>query len=477
MYKYFFLKLQAPWFASLIAALLIVGCEQEPAEKEISDNDFPKPPTQITNALAVVPADAAGTPEQINLDLYSWLAFIALNWPADTLTCGPDTSSGQSILSGEGPTVWETYLSDEDVFVKPPATPLAWCNQTSKEALAARLKRLPASVRSLSEKTGVMRFFHHQAKVSRQSLQAHAENFPGIEEAVGGVLTDQNGRFVRFEKRMNYDEYQFITTNSLWDTSGQRQYTQPIKFPVTPTGAIEIKAAWKILDAAKGDDPSRFYTTQAIVYNDDSKDPSPGANPVTLGLVGFHITHKTKTQPHWIWSTFEHVDNLTKSFNDPNCPQTPPYTANATAPCTTACCPPNTQTAAKPFKEFDNSGKPLNRPVQVTRVNPIEAEADSMNAIFQKLLQGSVWANYQLIGTQWTGELGTLPKPPYLANTVLETFNQGPVPPTDGPIAYPDSGYQPFSTAVSSSCIKCHSVAKTRLGANADFSFLLGEAQ
>ncbi len=459
----------------MICAALF-GCAKKSADEKLSNNDFPNPPTQITNALAVVPTDAEGTPEQVNFDLNSWLTFIALNWPADTTTCGPDTSSGQSILSGSSPTVWETYLSDEDVFVAPPATPLPWCNANSQTMLTARSSRIPAAVR-LSQKTGVKRFFHHQAKVTHNFSQANAGQFPGIDEAVDGVLTDQNGRFVRYEIRMNYDEYNFITTNSLWDTSGQRKYTQPISFPTTPTGAIEIKAAWKILDAAKGDDPSRFYTTRAIVYNDGNMQPSPGPNPVTLGLVGLHIIHKTQKQPRWIWSTFEHVDNLTKSFNNPNCPQTPPYTANATAPCTTSCCPPNTQTAAKPYTELDASGKPLNQPVQVTRVNAIEAEADSMNLVFQKLLQGTVWANYQLIGTQWVGELGTLPKPPYLANTTLETFNQGPVPPTDGPVAYPNPSYKPFSTAVSSSCMKCHSVAKTRLGANADFSFILGEAQ
>jgi hypothetical protein len=103
---------------------------------------------------------------------------------------------------------------------------------------------------------------------------------------------------------------------------------------------------------------------------------------------------------------------------------------------------------------------------------------DSLNKTFRALLQGSVWANYQLISTQWVGEAGVLPKPPFLANTVLETYIQMPKPPSDGPIPFPSPGYNPFAPGVTSSCLKCHSVATTASGkAKGDFSFILGEAK
>jgi hypothetical protein len=103
---------------------------------------------------------------------------------------------------------------------------------------------------------------------------------------------------------------------------------------------------------------------------------------------------------------------------------------------------------------------------------------DQLNAVFVNLLKGSVWANYRLVSAQWVGELGTLPKPAFLANTVLETFNQLPTPPSDGPVPYPNPNYNPFADGVSASCMKCHSVAQTASGKLAgDFSFLLGNAQ
>ena len=47
-----------------------------------------------------------------------------------------------------------------------------------------------------------------------------------------------------------------------------------------------------------------------------------------MGLVGLHIVQKTPIRPQWVWSSFEHIDNVPEpgttpsigrrfSFNDP----------------------------------------------------------------------------------------------------------------------------------------------------------------
>jgi hypothetical protein len=387
--------------------------------------------------------------ENSNFDYVSWETFVALNWPADTKTCSADLT--KTILSGTGPVVWETYLADTDVFVQNPKTskPAGWCGGPPGTT------GVTADALKLGKKTGVTRFFGMLSKFSPKLLKA---GINGIQE-VGGALTDKNGRFVRYEIRMNQDEYNYIVQNNLWNKAGQAGKT--ISFPegktsLGPVGAMEIKAAWKVLGA--GDDPAKFYNIQAIVFNDAAGAKSPGKNPVTLGLVGLHILHKAKGQGKWLWSTFEQNDNLT-SFSYPN-------------------GIPNVQTAKPPYTELDlKTGKPLNLPVNVVRVNPIENPATEMNAGYQKLLAGSVWANYSLVATQWAGNLGGMPKPAFMANTVIETYTQGPKPPSDGPIPYPSPGYKPFSPSASSSCMKCHSVATDAQNKNADFSFLLSNAQ
>jgi hypothetical protein len=433
------------------ALLTISGCNT-PGSGESSSS--------ISNTYAILPTDLAAM-KQADANLFSWQTFIAVNWPANISTCGADTSNGNNILSGKGPVVWETYLNSEQVFVTAPAVPDSWCmaSKTSNH-----FKSLPQKVQDLANKTGVYRFIH------RTSKSPH-----GLDQAVGGPLVDQNGRFVRYEVRINQDEYNYITKNTLWDTAGQRTFskTSTVSFPAGPTaaygpvGAMEFKAAWKIL--GKGDDPSRFYKIQAIVYNDDSGDPSPGENPVTLGLVGLHIAHKTATQGDWVWSTFEQVDNLTKSFYNPGC----------------KTCPVNQPIQGSNIKELDPSGKPLHAPTQVTRVNPVnDPSADSLNTYFQTLLKGSVWANYKLISTQWM--LFEDIAPPFLASSVQETYIQGPHPASYGKVTvkagqnyFQSSEYNPFAPGISASCMACHYAAALPIAPTmkADFSFLLYEAK
>lgn len=386
-------------------------------------------PTAITTAAAAVPADACPRfgEVQSDVDVFAWNSFIALNWPADLTTCAADTQT--SILGGAGPRVWETYVSDTDVFVAG-GSPVAWC----APELAARL-RAPRPLGGLS-------------KVAAAS----AERLPDIAEAVGGVLTDQNGRFVRYEIKINLDEYNYLVTNHLWNKAGQQGKTidfpqgpddQPSRcgeMPCGPVGAMEIKAAWKVLSQNEIDG-GRFYTTQAVVFNDEQGSPSPGTNPVTMGLVGLHILHKTATQSTWFWSTFEHVDNTTTSFFDPSC----------------TTCVANQQTAKQPYTELTTDGTPINKGVQVVRTHSIEStdsSAPELNTYYQGLLAGSVWANYQLISTQWATGGAPAGTPAVLANTTLETFVQE-----------------------QSSCLGCHGSAQTAVGTNADFSFLLGGAQ
>jgi hypothetical protein len=391
-------------------------------------------PAAITASLAAVPTDACPRDGefQSDVDVFGWNEFIALNWPADSRTCGPDT--GRSILGpAQGPAVWETFPDDGEVFVPPGRQPAKWC--TTQETLNARLGALAPALRAAATQAGVSKVLLSNSKASKLVL----DRFPDIAQAVGGVLTAQNGRFVRYEKRLNRDEYDYLLANNLWNAPGQTGKT--IAFPQKPLGAIEIKAAWKVLTTAEIQG-KRFYMRWGVVFNDDSGAKSPGPNPVVLGLVGLHILHKTQSQSTWFWTTFEQVDNLTTSFFNPICP---------------APCPVNTQTAHQPYTELDPAGKPINRPVQVTRVNSI-AQTDSaspiLNAYYQGLLKGSVWANYQQVSTQWATGGAPTGTPPVLANTTLETYIQK-----------------------SSSCLGCHKMATTAAGTSADFSFLLGEAQ
>src|SRR5262249_19719021 len=90
------------------------------------------------------------------------------------------------------------------------------------------------------------------------------------------------------------------------------------KAPVTfKNGALDVKAAW--MDMKNVSNPERYYTRPALAL-----DPATlTCSPIIVGLVGLHIVQKTPSRPQWIWSSFEHVDNVPPalegaqlSFND-----------------------------------------------------------------------------------------------------------------------------------------------------------------
>src|SRR6185437_1054184 len=125
-------------------------------------NNFPPIPNTIDSTCAKIPADMNGTGDnQPPVDLYSWLTFVAVNWPVDPTTC--TGNAGASILNSPPDPVWLSYLSDEDIFVAS-GSPANWCNGTGEAAArfasaneakaaqrSARIAKLPTTVRALAD--------------------------------------------------------------------------------------------------------------------------------------------------------------------------------------------------------------------------------------------------------------------------------------------------------------------------------------
>lgn len=415
----------------------------------------------ISNDYANPPFDMALS--QQSADTFSWRTFIAMSWPADKNTCGPDTGKGSSILNGKGPVVWETYLNSEQVFVQPPATPDGWCIHGLQSSMYSRL---PKNVQALAQKTGIYRF------AQRLEKSTHAIKIRGNSQVFGGPLVDQNGRFVRYEVRMNQTEYTYITQNDLWDSAGQSNFKGTVNFPggqAPNIGCMELKAAWKVMGA--GDDTTKFYRIKAIVFN-DAEGNDTEASVVTLGLVGLHIIRKTPTQGDWVWATFEQNSDTSTSFYNPNSKE-----------------PINTPPSGKDsLVELDwATKKPLHKPTQVKRINAVDdTSVIAINAYYQNLLKGSVWENYHLVSTQWMRFESLTPN--FLANMTMETYLQGPHPPSygrndtikNGQNYFQAANYNPFSDTVSASCMGCHYLAGINPGfqsASGNFSFMLGEAK
>lgn len=405
-----------------------------------------------------IPPDATNEQKllaiQGDFDIYSWNTFIALNWPPGPDGNGdPKKTIGQN---GDNDTVWEHYRDVSDIFLPKGAKP-------SYEGPVS----IPSQCKS-RYKPG-MRIISQVGKTPTV-LTAFSQPFNT------GPIIDQNGVYTRFEILVNKSMFDYILSNTLYSKAGQKVFSGAVKFPCGvlggPEGAIMVKSAWKEVSAA---DKARFHTEQVLVYTPASKNPRYSASCSTklMGLVGFHIGHKTNSASQWLWSTFEHVDNVPTEADVANGNLKSSY--NYYNPkCSAADCPPN-QIPPRPW----NPKKISSFHSQVVRMNTFKGNefaftsAAARNADALKLLIGvsnaSVWQYYELISTMWptnTGKceaapgdpLGT-PAPNFLANTTLETYIQGMVP------------------NVSSNCIECHNNATMTNSAPSDFTYVLQRAQ
>ena len=77
-------------------------------------------------------------------------------------------------------------------------------------------------------------------------------------------------------------------------------------------GAVMLKVSWHILDPDKDRAVIRqFHTAEALIYFPGPPATKTGPTCVakTLGLIGFHIWHKTKFAPQWVSEPFRACEN------------------------------------------------------------------------------------------------------------------------------------------------------------------------
>jgi len=332
-------------------------------------------------------------------DNFGWRAFIALNWPSllDENHRGmPDRKKG---LGDPGPRVWETLKSRYELFqVGTDGDPLpapAWASYAGRnpcgEGFDNRVKTLAS--------------FVPYADFNQASFTLGEFLNP---------LVAQNRTYVRYEIRVNELEYDAIASNGWGMDKKLPDETHPAKLPV---GAIAVKAAWRLLTDA--DTPavrSRYYVVKDAEVTDVAKNLAAGrvvCSKADVALVGFHIAIKTRYRPQWLWSTFEHVDNV------------PPVGEGEARE-------PDARDAGAPYSFYDPSqpdrrlpllGSPASLPVslsnppkadpepmQVRRRHPIHASTMALNRAYWGLpgIRGTVWEHYMLVASQWP----TAPNPP-----------------------------------------------------------------
>lgn len=487
-----------------------------------------------TPITATVPGDVAFKPmdimkkdgaakTQLMFDCLSWTSFLAMNWPAEAGQRGvPDTKKN---LADGGERVWESYREVFEIFQ--PANPnwtldnVSWNDPEHFD---------PVCKQEPGDKVLRMSAKQRNSQILNETHQAFGNQF--------NILVDQNSNQLMFEVRMNRDEFEYFKNNDFantgnYDVGGPLQQLSwkapPLHFPDNirgVEGAIEIKAAWREMctDAAscnKVDDPSRYYVRDAVFYEADPAGGEASCKSVQVGLVGFHIGHKTFWSPQWVWSTFEHIENVPPAGKESEARMTAdgktPYSLYSPElakkqppvdvcnkqrpgaipntsypwynPDSDTC--PNLQLIANshpgPVGQTDESSPSQNddklTPNQVTRLDAITSSP--LNAAYRDKLKAmnSPFQYYQLVNTQWpmkgrgnpvettinmnqcaNGETEDCfvlkPDGLRLRNTTMETYQ----------VTYDTPTNHPSGQTSSVGCMECHG------GAGLDFSFAWTDA-
>ncbi len=220
-------------------------------------------------------------------DIFSWKTFIALNWPVDS------ENKPLSHLTDAGNPYWLTYHESLQVF-RPDGGP-----PTSETP------RMCANIKNED-----MRELYLTSSLFSNSFDKDIAD--EVDQAFTSRLYDQNGNEVRYEVFLNDEEYNYLVDNKLYNLDGQivfSQNHQPLSFPAGDVasgrhGVMELKLAWKIPDA-KNDIPSPFFK-QTVLLPELTKDGEPiltkdgnfkSCRKQDVGLVGMHISVKTKSSP------------------------------------------------------------------------------------------------------------------------------------------------------------------------------------
>lgn len=304
-----------------------------------------------------------------NPDLYAWQLFVALNWPADVKNRKADPKRP---FGTNDYVVWESWKlssgQNDEVFLKDGKDPGPWLAGPEKPK------------------------FQKLEDFETMPLQQVPRVLKGKMRLFFDPSTATRSRN---ENHMNQAAYEFIRANELYHVGGQEKFfyigvdlrnkarekldnegvlEPPHKYKKKlidfPGAAKEVKAQWRPIQETE----KSKYRWQEYIDRDGSKK--------LYGLTALHIT--TKDLPNWLWATFEHVDNPSREGAEP-------------------WIVPTNDSSAGPNGYPDGLG-----------------------------IQGTIWENYRLRGTQ-VDFVDATGKPTILSNSQIE------------------EGFQ-----TSSSCITCH---------------------
>jgi hypothetical protein len=379
----------------------------------------PNPPV-VSVTSSVIPADVcipASFPTNQNpiefFDDFSWKSFVALVWPALEQARGKADEARS--LSDPGVRVFETYKADWELFQ---ASPSEWNTFSPANPCGT----------TVAPKWGDV-------------VLASFSKFGNLGEAGFGdlahALPAQNKTWVRYLTSFNEIGYAQLFERKLFILTNL-EAASPLALQ---NGSINLKSAWISMEGIQH--PDRYYTRKVTFMNVDGS-----CVEKVVGLVGFHIVQKTPTRPQWIWSSFEHVDNVPPSPSG-----SPTLTSFAFSDGTASPMPSTDPNGGFPPANWEQPNV-----YNVQRLKPIHDSTIRTNEKYRSTMPG-VWKNYQLVLTQWPLTPAGLP-----ANGAVPANQPGSpgftFPGTNATTSFANIVLETWDQkSVSTGCMACHNVA------------------
>jgi hypothetical protein len=487
----------------ILLLCLLMGCGI-PEQQDSTDKTIAIGP--------VIPADIEGGAFNAGLreaSVFAWNQFIALNWLAVPQS-GAYGTRGTALIDDMVPVypakslrVWETLRAKTELF---PGTgePHGLSEGPETDYGYDRPPLYQYDPAAVGSYPGIQAGQIPACIVGQQDnqppwVELSESHEVGPEKMYMGVANNSRVRYAVFVSR---NLYRYVAGKG-WLGGGNPGSTIPANATGTyieknlrappagsdhlvsfPDQSLQIKTAWRRLSEQEKSS-GRIYTAMARSYQpqDPQKEyANRGGNSdypcyvdAEWGLVGMHIKTKTASAPYYIWSSFEHVDNITneqgkvvededgRQILNADLPATEPFITSRNAVAVVPATPATIQKQspevanAKPARRLYYTNKTdtpttqgkiaINRRVHAIPQPVIEINQSAHQALRQYFSDNTRKAvhiseslvNYKLVGVQWkpadkpipgqdlvasssaTNDVLRYPGIYYMANIVLET--------------------------------------------------------
>lgn len=417
---------------------IILGTTLSQFALAATDQGGPITKAELTTPIKSFPTDLVTGANETQFSNYAWRLFIAaMQKTTASLHSGAGRAVGNGINNfidtGKSPAVTNPLVF-ESFYHRTEAFPHYTVGNKPKSPINQLPVYYPSNQDLTTPITGQNYVFLDETNQISQNFlyykNSHSPDFP-----------------VLFMAKVNTAEAAY----ALGKTSGPSA-TSSWDFP---DGVIEVKTAWRRVSDIKNSDPRKYHQASGTYYVTDASGTT--AHTDTFALIAIHIIQKTTNYQHFIFTTFEHVDAVTRNskniITDPfykteynyvsyKIPNKEPHTATALGAysineqgqpsgnknkLTTYTLP-----AAGPVKSKPGNGEPNVAnviPAVVTQPNTIIKEVNDVNNQVNKLVQSidptNIWANYRLKGVQAVPTSDSDTSNYYLANIVVESSQPG----------------------------------------------------